>query len=492
MSVVRRYYGLLPLDKGLNNVAQFATSRCRAEPTPCRLVARECHRRHLRLERLEDRLVLSTDSLMWGLLDGAQTPPAEATAVAYENWGKPLVATSHADIAPVIEGEWIVQYAAALAPADNSESVIGLSLLKAADQAGVKATLSNLSAKDFGLLRAPGATASDLVSWVASNPSIAAVSPNFIYQLHQLPDDPALDFDNPGHSWSEVLWGLKNEGEEGLVVGSYAPDSIQAGLVDVDIDAPEAWDLSTGSERVVLAIIDSGVDYTHPDLASNIWENWRDPLGDGDGDGDPDDDGNGFVDDVHGWDFVGDDWRHPRHDNDPADSLGHGTHVAGIIGAVGNNGQGVVGVNWDVSLLPLKIADQHGAISTAAAVEALDYLVRLKTAGVHVAAANASWGNSFGVVDSALDQAIGRANEYGIVFVASAGNDSHYSAGYPASSTQPNVVSVAALNRENQLAFFSNYNNEEIDLAAPGDAILSTVLARSTRSTVVPRWLRRM
>ncbi len=446
-------------------------------PTLRRLSTRECHRRVLRLEWLEDRRVLSSGPLAWGLLDSPEPSLAAAAAPAFNTWAEPVVVTSHADFAATAAGEWIVQYAAPVSGVDDRESMLGSCMLDAATRAGVRATLSNLTARDFGLLRAPGATASDLAAWAVSDPTIAAVSPNFIYQLHRLPNDPALDFDHPDHRWSEVLWGLKNEGETGLVVGSYAPDSVQAGLVDVDIDAPEAWDLSTGSDQVVLAIIDSGVDYTHPDLAGNIWENARDPLGDFDGDGNLDDDGNGFADDVHGWDFVGDDRGHPRHDNDPADPLGHGTHVAGIVGAVGNNGEGVVGVNWNVSLLPLKIADQHGMISTAAAVEALDYLVRLKTAGVQIAAANASWGNSFGVVDPALEQAIGRVNEYGIVFVASAGNDSHYSAGYPASSTQPNVISVAALNRENQLAFFSNYNDEEIDLAAPGDAILSTFLA---------------
>lgn len=431
----------------------------------------------LRLESLEDRCLLSANTPDWDALDGLPMDSVAATIAASKFQAESPVAAAQSKFAAVYEGEWIVRYAGSRDQRGAAETEPGTILLKAARQAGVQATLSHLSASEFGLFSAPKAADTDVVGWAAQDPTITTVSPNFVYQLHLLPNDPALDFDHPDHVWTEILWGLKNEGEPGLVVGSYAPDSIQAGTADVDVDAPEAWDLTTGSDQVVLAVVDTGIDYNHPDLAGNIWHNLRDPPGDVDHDGNPDDDGNGFVDDVHGWDFVGDDIRHPVHDNDPADPLGHGTHVAGIMGAVGNNGEGVVGVNWNVRVLPLKIADQRGGMSTASAIEALDYLVQLKNSGVNVAAANASWGNSFGITDVALDQALGRLNESGVLFVASAGNDSHYRAGYPASSMQPNVVSVAALNRTDQLAFFSNYNQTEIDLAAPGDAILSTFLA---------------
>src|SRR5262249_48878129 len=147
------------------------------------------------------------------------------------------------------------------------------------------------------------------------------------------------------------LWGLHNTGQTG-------------GTPDADIDAPEAWDVTTGSSSVVVAVIDTGVDYTHPDLAANIWTNAGEVPGNG-----VDDDHNGYVDDVHGYDFV-------NNDGDPMDDHFHGTHVAGTIGAVGNNGTGVAGINWNVKIMALKFLDGNGGGYASDAIRAVNYAVQ--------------------------------------------------------------------------------------------------------------------
>ena len=192
------------------------------------------------------------------------------------------------------------------------------------------------------------------------------------------------------------LYGLNNYGQSG-------------GTTDADIDAPEAWEITTGSRDVVIGVIDSGVDITHPDLAANIWVNPGETPNNG-----IDDDGNGFIDDVNGWDFYDD-------DNTPNDGNGHGTHVAGTIGAVGNNNSGIAGVNWEVSLLPLRFLGDDGSGWTSDAVAAVNYATMLKRDfGINVVATNNSWGG--GGYSRTLDRAIEAANDQGIMFVAAAGN----------------------------------------------------------------------
>ncbi len=265
---------------------------------------------------------------------------------------------------------------------------------------------------------------------------VTYVERNYKLNLSALPNDP---------SFSE-MWGLHNTGADN-------------GVEDADIDAPEAWDIKTGG-NVIVAVIDSGIDYNHQDLADNMWVNLGETAGNG-----IDDDGNGYVDDVNGYDFGAD-------DADPMDDVvGHGTHCAGTIGAVGNNSEGVVGVNWRVKLMALKIADDAGGLDLAGAIEAIEYAWQM---GARVS--NNSWGG-YGF-SQALYDAVQVAGENGHLFVAAAANDSNDNdqfPAYPASFDLDNVVSVAATDRRDELAYFSNYGRTTVDLGAPGVEILSTL-----------------
>jgi len=254
-----------------------------------------------------------------------------------------------------------------------------------------------------------------------------------------------------------------------------------SGIADADIDAPEAWHLTTGSRNIVVAVLDSGIAYNHPDLVNNIWTNVREIAGNG-----IDDDGNGVADDVHGYDFR-------NNDGDPFDDHRHGTHVAGIIGAEGNNSSGVVGVNWQTTLLPLKFLDSNNQGETADAVRAIRYATLLRTQyeatknlasplGANVRIVNNSWGTT--EYSQALFDAVQSAGQADILFVAAAGNGDALGRGvdldqpnqgfYPASLNLPNVISVAATDSLDRLAPFSNYGLNSVDIAAPGVGVLST------------------
>jgi hypothetical protein len=263
-----------------------------------------------------------------------------------------------------------------------------------------------------------------------------------------------------------LQWGLNNVGQ----ISPYPPPNIDpfTGVFDADIDAPEAWDTITGSPNTVIAIIDTGVDYTHPDLAANIWRNTNE-LPDG-----IDNDANGFVDDIVGWDTF-------DNDNDPQDEDGHGTHVAGIAGAVGNNGIGVSGVSWNSQIMAIKASDDSGSFSNASIVGAQAYITRMKVQfGVNIVVSN----NSYGGLGTALFSfsqfdAIRLANNAGIAFVAAAGNDGLNTDAptnpvYPAGYNLPGIISVAATDRTDSLASFSNRGFFSVDLAAPGVAVFST------------------
>ena len=274
-----------------------------------------------------------------------------------------------------------------------------------------------------------------------ANPNVLYAEPDYRVRIAGIPDDPLFS----------DQWDFHNVGQAG-------------GIADSDIDGPEAWDISTGNESTVVAVIDTGVNWQHEDLADNMWVNPGEIAGDG-----IDNDQNGYVDDVHGYDFV-------NHDSNPMDDHNHGTHVAGTIGAIGNNGLGVAGVNWNVQIMALKFLDDAGSGTTSDAIEAVQYAV---DNGAHIS--NNSWGGD--PFSQALYDVIEEGRDQGHIFVAAAGNGNFIGIGqdndqipfYPASYDLDNIVTVAATDRNDQRAFFSNFGATSVDLGAPGVTIRSTI-----------------
>ena len=242
---------------------------------------------------------------------------------------------------------------------------------------------------------------------------------------------------------------------------SYA--SLQWSIANMKLTT--AWDYTTGrtDNQALVLVIDTGVDYNHPDLYPNIWHNPGETPGNG-----IDDDRNGFVDDYYGINAI-------TRSGNPLDDNGHGTHVAGIIAASGNNGKGIVGVNWNAKIVGAKFLDANGSGSLANAITALNYGIALKAAGHNIVVSNNSWGG--GSYSSALASAIAAAEKAGILFVASAGNsaaNNDTTGTYPANYDYPNVISVASITSSNTLSSFSNYGATAVDIAAPGSSIYST------------------
>jgi subtilisin family serine protease len=239
---------------------------------------------------------------------------------------------------------------------------------------------------------------------------------DFIYHAFITPNDPL--FTNQ--------WALNNTGQPG-------------GTPDADIDAPEGWDIQSQAPNIVVAVTDTGARLTHEDLKENLWVNSGEIPGNG-----IDDDGNGYKDDVHGINAI-------TESGDPSDDAGHGTHVAGIIGARGNNGKGVSGVAWQLKLMILKCLNSEGDGDDADALECLEYA---KNNGAQIV--NASWGDSF--YSQALRDKIALLRRSGIIFVVAAGNDAldnDRALTYPACYDLDNIVSVAATTKTNTLAYFS-------------------------------------
>lgn len=268
-----------------------------------------------------------------------------------------------------------------------------------------------------------------------------------------------LDHEGAGnhvHANDELFykqWGLFNHGQDG-------------GKSGADISAMQAWATTKGSDEVVVAVLDSGVDYTHPDLAKNIWRRPGIIIAYQDEDLTPD----GPIDDINGLNLLED-------TGDPMDDNGHGTHCAGIIGAEGDNEIGVAGVNWSVKIMPLKFMDAEGVATVRDAIEAINYVINRKRAGVNVRVISSSWGSM--TKSRALEDVIRRAGEEGILIVAAAGNassDNDAKPHYPASYDLNNVISVAALTRNDELTTFSNFGATSVDIAAPGQQIVSTWL----------------
>lgn len=259
------------------------------------------------------------------------------------------------------------------------------------------------------------------------------------------------------------IYQIPNELEEDLDVAVALPGASQ--WAHQNVQSTYAWKLTTGSDRLVVAVVDSGIDYTHIDLKNNIWSNPEEIPNNG-----IDDDRNGYVDDIRGWNYV-------KGNNNPitTSSSNHGTHVAGIIGASGAGSRGIYGQAPHVKLMPLKFIGDEGTGTSSQAIRAIDYAVNKK-----VFAINNSWGSSG--KSQALEAAIKRAEKAGILFIVSAGNGSNglgYDISktnyYPAGYTASNIIRVAATKSDNSLTKFSNFSQTMVDVAAPGYSILSTV-----------------
>lgn len=265
----------------------------------------------------------------------------------------------------------------------------------------------------------------EVVAKWKNDPRIKYIEPDYIVRASVMPNDP--DYAS--------LWGMAK------------------------IQAPAAWDITTGT-NVLVGVIDAGVDYNHPDLAANIWTNPGEIAGNG-----IDDDNNGYVDDVHGYDFY-------HNDGDPMDDNGHGTHVAGTIAAVGDNGVGVTGVNWSARIMCLKFIGPHGSGSTSAAILAVEYATRMGAQLTN----NSYGGDSY---SQGLYDAIKAAGAASRLFVAAAGNSNKnidiYKA-YPASYDLDNIIAVAATTQTDLRASYSSYGATSVDLGAPGSNIKSTTL----------------
>jgi serine protease len=239
--------------------------------------------------------------------------------------------------------------------------------------------------------------------------------------------------------------------------------SSQGGLFgEYSAHVTDAWDITSGARNTVVAVIDSGASLNHPDLRANLWRNRKERAGNN-----RDDDGNGCVDDIYGCDFV-------NRDGDPSDDNGHGTHVSGIVAAVGDNGIGVAGVAYSSRIVPVKVLDEGGGGFVSTVIKGIDYVTSLKRRGVPIVAINLSLGGSTN--SSALQRAIERARNYDILVVAAAGNESSNndtSPLYPANLPLENILSVAAVTSSGLLSSFSNYGVSSVHLAAPGSSILS-------------------
>ncbi len=370
-----------------------------------------------------------------------------------------LVGLAHASFAPHVSGEMIVKLK------KDSEKAF----TQAYKNYGIEIVRDmNVSFGNFKVVRfnQNQKTMKSLVFSLSADPNVEYAEPNFIYSTvrpqeklaieellstvddgkvkssHEEPTDPRFD----------ELWGLRN-------TGSNAPGGSR-GRAGADVNALKAWEITKGSKAIKIAVIDTGIDYNHPDLRENMWVN----EAEANGQEGVDDDGNGFVDDVHGYDFAND-------DGDPMDGHNHGTHCAGVIGAIHSNGVGIAGMMADVTLVAVKFLTDTGSGTLENAVKAIDYSTQ---AGVDIM--SNSWGG--GGFSASLKEAIERARDAGVIFTAAAGNsrsDNDQRPHYPSNYEVENVISVAAHTAQDKLASFSCYGKRTVHIAAPGHKILSTV-----------------
>lgn len=315
-----------------------------------------------------------------------------------------------------------------------------------ANSVGAKRTKTYFSIKGLSLYEFDKALDFEYVQDIFEQSSyVDYAEPDYIYTHQAVVDDP--QFQNQ--------WALKNVGQNG-------------GMAGADINAEVMWDMETGKKEIVIGVIDTGVDYTHPDLADNMWINPGEIPNNG-----IDDDKNGYVDDIHGINAI-------LANGDPKDDNLHGTHVAGIIGAKGNNKLGISGVAQNVTIAACKFLNSYGSGGISDAIECMDYFAKLKSRTEHplnIVATNNSWGG--GSSSQSMKDAITAHKNLGILFIAAAGNDAKNNdirPSYPATYDIDNIISVASTDKNDLLSTFSNYGKKTVHVAAPGTKILSTVL----------------
>lgn len=337
-----------------------------------------------------------------------------------------------------VPGEFVVQLKPSASFTGFEKQALGLGV-KVVENIREDLVLVRAAGESF---RAGAVSAQKFAARLSTLAMVEVAEPNYIYRAVKLPNDPDL----------QKLWGLKNSG---------AADSAGArGLAGIDVGAESAWEITTGSKSVIVAVIDTGIDFGHPDLKAQAWVNEKEKNGKAG----VDDDGNGYVDDVNGFNFAG-------NKGDSTDDNGHGSHCAGTIGAKGDDGKGLVGVNWDVSMMAVKFLDKSGSGTLANAVKSIDYA---RINGAHIM--SNSWGG--GGPSEVLKKSIEDANAAGILFVAAAGNETNNNDAnptYPAGYEVENVLSVAAIDNRGSLASFSNWGQKTVHVAAPGVNIVSTV-----------------
>jgi subtilisin family serine protease len=354
---------------------------------------------------------------------------------------------AHEAAVDAVPGEVLVRFADTAPQATDSRTAEGVLAERNRAVDGVGGRIAeSLDGAVPGLQRVvldAGADVTKVASQLEARADVLYAEPNYVVRAAATPNDSRF----------RELWGLHNTGQRVQGV---------AGTADADIDAPEAWNVTTGSASVTVAVLDSGVAYGHPDLAPNMWANDDEVPGNG-----VDDDRNGIVDDRRGWDFV-------DADADPSDEQGHGTHVAGTIGARGNNdtsGAGttdVPGIAWNVRLMPVRVLNENGEGSYADLIAGVTYAWQN---GAHIA--NLSMGARY--FSQALQEAMAAGS--GTLWVVAAGNDSSdlgIAEQYPCKFEIANLVCVAATDSRDRLASFSNYGRTSVAVAAPGVNILST------------------
>lgn len=393
-----------------------------------------------------------------GKKDAANSSTAASTATTTAKTNESVTASltkgrfTPKDIADVNanaykEGQLLVKFK------DDITSTRSLTVHRALDAKIVK---TYTLVKNLELVTLPASlSVKEAVKQYMQHADVQYAEPNYYAQgLDVMPNDP----------YFAVQWALYNTGQKNGTPGA-------------DIKAYKAWDVTKGDKNVIVAVLDTGVDYNHPDLGGNIWNNTRETF-----DG-LDNDSNGYVDDIRGWDFVGNDLVDPKESNNPMDVYGHGTHVAGTIGAIGNNSTGVAGVSWDVTIMPVKILNSDLKTTMDALISGIQYATKN---GAKIINASLGWKNT----SQAIYNAIASARDAGVLLVAAAGNggssdniycngslqnDNDLSPCYPASYNLENIIAVAASDQNDMLASFSNYGVISVDVSAPGVDICSTI-----------------